>query len=175
MKMRPDVNDVLQSEDEAAVRARIDRATKYNGPTNGQNGEKNSLRFQLKPFDAITLSTEPNYLVKGILPRTGLAVIWGPPKCGKSFWTFDIVMHVALGRNTAAGACNKEPSSISRSKAAADFTAESSRGACVIYPKAPASPFHSICSTCPSISLPIIKASFRQSARSSVDKCQFSW
>jgi hypothetical protein len=36
-------------------------------------------------------------LVKGILPRTGLAVIWGPPKCGKSFKTFDISMHIALG------------------------------------------------------------------------------
>src|SRR4029077_20695580 len=22
---------------------------------------------------------------------------WGSPKCGKSFWTFDLVMHVALG------------------------------------------------------------------------------
>jgi hypothetical protein len=24
-------------------------------------------------------------------------VVWGPPKCGKSFWTFHMVMHVALG------------------------------------------------------------------------------
>src|SRR5262249_1766079 len=31
-------------------------------------------------------------------PRTGLVVVWGPPKCGKSFWTFDLVLHVALGR-----------------------------------------------------------------------------
>jgi len=36
-------------------------------------------------------------LVKGILPRTGLVVIWGPPKCGKSFKTFDLAMHIALG------------------------------------------------------------------------------
>jgi AAA domain len=53
--------------------------------------------FQLKPFDEIMLSTAPSYLVKGIIPRTGIAVVWGPPKCGKSFWTFDLVMHVALG------------------------------------------------------------------------------
>jgi AAA domain len=44
------------------------------------------------------MSTTSNYLVKGILPRTGLAVVWGPPKCGKSFWTFDLVVHIALGR-----------------------------------------------------------------------------
>jgi hypothetical protein len=24
-------------------------------------------------------------------------VVWGPYKCGKSFWTFDLVMHIALG------------------------------------------------------------------------------
>src|SRR5262249_26301168 len=32
------------------------------------------------------------------LPRVGLGVIWGPPKCGKSFLTFDLVMHIATGR-----------------------------------------------------------------------------
>jgi AAA domain len=40
---------------------------------------------------------EPRYLVKGIIPRDGLIVAWGPPKCGKSFWIFDLAMHVALG------------------------------------------------------------------------------
>jgi RecA-family ATPase len=61
------------------------------------NGKAKALRFQLRPFEAIKLSTEPNYRIKGILPRVGLVVVWGPPKCGKSFWTFDLVMHVALG------------------------------------------------------------------------------
>jgi hypothetical protein len=54
-------------------------------------------RFRLVPFDRITLGPERVYLVKGIIPRAGLVVVWGPPKCGKSFWTFDLVMHVALG------------------------------------------------------------------------------
>ena len=53
-------------------------------------------RFKLHAFDAITLSTKPHYRVKGFIPATGLVVIWGPPKCGKSFWTFDVFMHVAL-------------------------------------------------------------------------------
>ena len=38
-----------------------------------------------------------DYCVKGFLPRTGLAVFWGKPKCGKSFFVFDLLMHVALG------------------------------------------------------------------------------
>lgn len=54
-------------------------------------------RVRLVAFDDITLSTNIRYLVKGLLPRTGLIVVWGPPKSGKSFWTFDVAMHVALG------------------------------------------------------------------------------
>src|SRR5262249_15831455 len=53
--------------------------------------EPEQRRFRLKPFNTITITTAPNYRVKGILPRTGLVVVWGPPKCGKSFWTFDLV------------------------------------------------------------------------------------
>ena len=53
-------------------------------------------RFELRRFDQITLGIEPVFLVKGLIPLTGLTVVWGPPKCGKSFWTFDLVMHIAL-------------------------------------------------------------------------------
>ena len=54
-------------------------------------------RFPLIGFDQIQLSTAPSYLVKGLIPRSGLVVIWGPPKCGKSFWAFDVAAHIALG------------------------------------------------------------------------------
>jgi hypothetical protein len=36
-------------------------------------------------------------LIQDIIPRTGIVVIWGPPKCGKTFKTHDLVMHIALG------------------------------------------------------------------------------
>ncbi len=54
-------------------------------------------RFPLIHFDKIQLKTAPSYLVKGLIPRQGLVVIWGPPKCGKSFWAFDVAAHIALG------------------------------------------------------------------------------
>jgi hypothetical protein len=54
-------------------------------------------KFKLIPFNEITVGSTAVYLVKGIIPRTGLVIIWGPPKCGKSFWTFDVFMHLALG------------------------------------------------------------------------------
>src|SRR5262245_22024997 len=64
-----------------------------------RNGGAKAKRqaFTLVPFNAITVSSSPTYLIKGIFPHAGMIVIWGPPKCGKSFWTFDAVMHIALG------------------------------------------------------------------------------
>lgn len=57
-----------------------------------------SKRFELTRFDTIFFDTTPAYHIKGLLCSTGLVVVWGPPKCGKSFWVFDLVMHVSLGR-----------------------------------------------------------------------------
>ena len=54
-------------------------------------------RFRLVPFDKIKPSSTSAYLIRGLIPRDGLIVVWGPPKSGKSFWTYDAVMHVALG------------------------------------------------------------------------------
>src|SRR5262249_33896627 len=58
------------------------------------------VAYPLQAFENIRLDTSSrNYLVKGLLMNSGLAVIWGPPKCGKSFWAFDLGMHIALGRD----------------------------------------------------------------------------
>jgi AAA domain len=64
----------------------------------GANGEaKNRRRFSPIRCKDIILSKARPYLVRRLLPRDGLIVIWGPPKCGKTFWTLDIAMHVARG------------------------------------------------------------------------------
>lgn len=67
-------------------------------PTITASREK-QFRFPLTPLAAIVADTTDLHVVKGLLPRTGLAIIWGPPKCGKSFWTLDVLMHLAMGRN----------------------------------------------------------------------------
>jgi hypothetical protein len=59
---------------------------------------KRERRFTFARFDEVKLSTKPSYLIKNIIPREGMVVIWGPPKCGKSFWTLDLFTHVAIGR-----------------------------------------------------------------------------
>jgi hypothetical protein len=58
---------------------------------------KKHRRFKLIRVKGRRIDGAGSYLVKGLIPRTGLVVIWGPPKCGKSFWTFDLMLHVALG------------------------------------------------------------------------------
>ena len=54
-------------------------------------------RVRLIPFDEIKLGSARRYLVKGLIPRTGLTLVWGPPKSGKSFWMSSVALHVALG------------------------------------------------------------------------------
>jgi len=105
----PDLNALHQSEGLDAVRGRIDSAEPWTPPPRANGGmgwgaqglrqipEQNTARFKLTPFDALKHGTEPEYLIRGLLPRGGLIVAWGPPKCGKSFWIMDAMLHVALG------------------------------------------------------------------------------
>jgi hypothetical protein len=60
--------------------------------------EPSKARFHLIPFRDIAITEGVAYLVKDLIPTMGLVVAWGPPKCGKSFWMFDLSMHIALGR-----------------------------------------------------------------------------
>ncbi len=55
-------------------------------------------RFKLKRFRDIELPSDGIWLIKNLIPRESLVVVYGAPKCGKSFLVFDLVMHVALGR-----------------------------------------------------------------------------
>jgi hypothetical protein len=59
--------------------------------------EPHRFRFQFTRFRDIELGDEPVYAVDKLIPRHGVAVVWGKPKCGKTFWTFDLEMHIALG------------------------------------------------------------------------------
>jgi hypothetical protein len=104
---------------EAYFRDEDDKVTDGNG--------KSSHKFTLIRFRDIKLGTDPAYLVQGLIPREGLVVIWGSPKCGKTFWAYDLLMHVALNwtyrdRRVEAGtviyvACEGERGLAARSEA----------------------------------------------------------
>lgn len=74
---------------------------------NGHNAPSRPIYFT--PFSDIKLSTTPRYLVKGVLPSAGLVVVWGPPKCGKSFFVFDLVAHVAADWSYRGGRVKQRP------------------------------------------------------------------
>jgi hypothetical protein len=57
------------------------------------------IQIRLIPWDEIKLGLTPQYLIRDLYPLTGLMVVYGPPKEGKTFFVFDSVMHVALGRD----------------------------------------------------------------------------
>lgn len=102
------------------MRARHDRAVKYspeqkqaNGPATENDAPWPSQgpedygtepapsgepRFKLIKFkDARPDFSRRRELVQGLFPSSGIAVVWGPPKCYKSFWTYDLCMHIARG------------------------------------------------------------------------------
>ena len=78
--------------------------------TKNGKGKKSAVRLiPIIAFNEIKLGVKRRYLVGGLIPRIGIVVVWGPPKSGKSFWTFDLSMHVALdwpyrGRRIQQGA-----------------------------------------------------------------------
>jgi hypothetical protein len=76
---------------------------------NGAGSSCGRRHFQLVRFAEIKLDNRRRYVIKNLIPREGLIVVWGPPKCGKSFWVSDLALHVALGwkyrgRRAQAGA-----------------------------------------------------------------------
>jgi hypothetical protein len=109
MTKERDINDLGVEEGEDAVRRFSDTGRVFTPeeasqpkPRKGDRGaavngkDARPPRFKLVRFRELLLGTAATYLVKGIIPRTGIVVVWGPPKCGKSFWTFDLTMHLAL-------------------------------------------------------------------------------
>ena len=60
-------------------------------------GATGAPKFILEPLRAIRPVLKGSWLIKGLLPSHGLAVIYGPPGCGKSFVTLDAALHIAAG------------------------------------------------------------------------------
>ncbi len=55
-------------------------------------------RFQLLTADDLAARPPMHWLIRGVLPESGLAAIYGPPGCGKSFLTLDLMGAISTGR-----------------------------------------------------------------------------
>ena len=60
---------------------------------------RGTLHGKLCVFRVADIDTadQRGYLLKGLISPAEISVWVGAPKCGKSFWTFDLMMHVARG------------------------------------------------------------------------------
>jgi len=57
--------------------------------------------FPICSIDDIDIGTEPPWMIDRIAPARGLGVVFGLPKCFKSFLLSDALFHVCLGRQWA--------------------------------------------------------------------------
>src|SRR5215467_420008 len=88
--------EYYSSFDEACDRADANRG-RLRIVADGAKAPDRPREFRLVPFGQLSPGTSSSYRVKGLIPRVGIVAVWGPPKCGKSFWAFDLAMHSALG------------------------------------------------------------------------------
>ena len=80
------------------------KAAKRKGDAKGKSAEP---RYKLVPFDQIEIAAGASYLVKGLIPASGLVVIWGETKSGKSFFTLILRCTWRSAGSIAAGASIK--------------------------------------------------------------------
>ncbi|WFE71218.1 AAA family ATPase [Halomonas sp. M1] len=62
--------------------------------------EKAQAKSRIKVSSAAELVKRPpvRWRIHGILPEEGFAALYGPPACGKSFLTLDMLAHIAAGQ-----------------------------------------------------------------------------
>lgn len=61
----------------------------------GNTERESEIRYQPAFADDMQPITKLNWLIKGVLPPTGLGVVYGAPGSGKSFFVLDLVASVA--------------------------------------------------------------------------------
>jgi len=56
-------------------------------------------RFQPRKFSELLTLSSPKWLVERLIPEAGLALLYGKPKVGKTFWSLDLSLSIATGRS----------------------------------------------------------------------------
>jgi hypothetical protein len=86
----------------AAYKARRG-ADHAHGPENGQQSASSAGPYRARSLpivfaDQIVEAVDLDDFVEGLLLSNCLALVFGAPKAGKTFWTLDLAMHIATGR-----------------------------------------------------------------------------
>lgn len=84
-----DANDLAQRDGDEALAALLEAATEPPKP---------APRYKLLSADDVRNLPPIKWRVRGVLPATGLAALYGPSASGKSFLAFDMATAIAEGR-----------------------------------------------------------------------------
>ena len=78
--------------------ADVDAGAAKTGDQSGPSPPPRKPRFKLIAYKDMRMGmNEVPYLVHELIPARGIVVVWGAPKCYKSFWLHDLMLHVAKG------------------------------------------------------------------------------
>lgn len=75
------------------------RVTPFELPRQPGPAPEPEARFKFHMAEDMDVTGPEEWLVRGLLPRHGLAAIYGPPGCGKSFLSLDVAAHIAAGQD----------------------------------------------------------------------------
>jgi len=87
----------ISQEKWAAVVANWPGGFNDQAPASGQRNQVESGYQFLAPQDLLKLPP-PKWLIKNLVPATGIATLYGPSKSGKTFLVLDLLASIALGR-----------------------------------------------------------------------------
>ena len=87
----------MAARSKAPTRCRWHGHPDKNGEPTDEAATPRPRRFKLVSFADLKPGPEPLYLVDELIPAAGLVDVWGKAKCYKSFWTLDLMLHVAMG------------------------------------------------------------------------------
>ena len=59
---------------------------------------KKPLRFEFQTLDAFAQQPPMSWIIKKVMPRAALGLIFGPSTAGKTFFALDLAMHIAQGK-----------------------------------------------------------------------------
>jgi hypothetical protein len=71
------------------------------------NTTDDPMWFRTLSWDEVANSDPPSWLIQGVLPAAGVAMLWGPSGSYKSFVALDIAAHVCQGWDWAGHSCAK--------------------------------------------------------------------
>lgn len=65
--------------------------------TAGDESQQRRRRFEAVPFGEFINGPQPEWLVKGLVPKAGLGMVYGASGAGKSFFVLDLACSIARG------------------------------------------------------------------------------